>query len=326
MKTTYLPTIMLSLFLSLSCFSFAQENDFSFMGKYKVPDGQQFGLSTNDGFIHAYPSKDSEITIYYIVQKGNSFVEISKEELEEKVEIEINSSNERLDIRIRNKEKYRWSDWKDRYNVSCEVYVPATTSCYLKSSDGNIKIQDLAASQKCKTSDGNIYARNVQGDLHAVTSDGNVHVEMITGNIHLETSDGDVKADQVDGNAWLATSDGDINLYKVTGMIEATTSDGDIKFNECAGSFSGSTSDGSVRGNMTKLNGKLSVVTSDGNIEVSIPDNVGVDLKMKGEDLNIPKTEISGKISEHHIQGKINGGGIPVELITSDGDVTLYYR
>lgn len=326
MKTTIKPLSLLVLFVAMGSLLFSQSNDYSFVEKYKVPAGQKFGLSTNDGFIYAGPSENDEITVYYIVKKGNNFVKVSREEIEEKVELEIIQSEERLDIQIKQKDKYRWSDWKDRYNVSCEVYVPKTTSCYLKSSDGDIKVVDLSASQKCKTSDGNIAAKNIKGHLHAVTSDGSVSAEMISGSIHLESSDGDLKAEEVDGDAWFATSDGDIKLYKVTGMIEASTSDGDITFNECAGSFSGVTSDGNVKGNMTKLSGKLSVVTSDGNIEVSIPEGVGVDLKMKGEELNLPKTEISGKINEHSIQGKVNGGGTPVELVTSDGDVTLYYR
>lgn len=325
MKTTVIP-FLLSMILCISFAAVGQENEYSFLEEYPAPSGNQFGISTSDGFIHVYPADGNQIKVYYIVSKGNSFVKISKAELEEKVELEIIDSGDRLDIKIRQNNGNRWTDWKNRYNVSCEIYVPSNTSCYLKSSDGDISVVDLNASQKCKTSDGNILARNIGGDLNASTSDGDVVVENINGNIHIETSDGDLKADQVDGDARLATSDGDISLYKVTGMIEVSTSDGDITFNECAGSFIGVSSDGSIRGNLVKLNGKLSAVTSDGNIDISIPEGVGIDLKMKGEDLNIPRMEISGKINEHSIQGKVNGGGVPVELITSDGDVTLSFR
>lgn len=325
MKTTMYP-ILFALLFCCNIFAFSQVNEFSFMEEYPAVSGDQFALSTNDGFIHVYPSAGNTIKVYYIVSKGNNFMKISKTELEEKVEIEILSSSERLDIKIVQKDKYRWSEWNNRYNVSCEIYVPSKTSCYLKSSDGNIMVKDLSANQKCKTSDGDIRATNIAGDLTATTSDGDVTAENISGNIRLESSDGDLNAGNVDGDGSFSTSDGDIVLYMVTGIIEASTSDGDITFKDCAGSFSGVTSDGTIRGNLSKLNGKLSAVSSDGDISVSIPEGIGINLKMKGEDLTFPKSQISGKISEHHIQGEVNGGGFPVELITSDGDVTLSYR
>lgn len=318
----FITTIILSLFIDAQ----AQKQEFSFMVEYPAPGVVNFGLSASDGFIHAYPTDGNSIRVYYIVHKGNAFMKMTQEELAEKVEIEIRSTDDRLDIHIKQKEKYNWSGWNNKYNVSCEVYVPENTSCYLKSSDGNIRIRDLSADQKCRTSDGDIWASNIGGALQAITSDGDVTVDQITGNIQLESSDGDLKAETVDGDARLTTSDGDIRLYKVNGIIEASTSDGDIVFTDCAGSFSGNTSDGNVRGNLLKLQGRLSVVTSDGDIDVRIPAGSGIDLKMKGEDLTYPGTQISGKISEHHIQGQVNGGGTPVELISSDGDVNLSYR
>ena len=315
---------LISLFvLSLTSGALTQEYEYSFMEEFPLSSGGQFGLSTSDGFIHVMPSDDQTVKVFYIVYKGDRFVKVSREELEKELDLEIASETDNIDIRIRNKGSNNWSGWKETYNVSCAVYVPLSTSCTLKSSDGDIRVTGLNGRQKCRTSDGDIKVKVINGDVSAVSSDGDVYVQEITGNTHLESSDGDLEADNVNGDVSFSTSDGDIKMYKVSGVIEASTSDGDISFVDCAGSFKGVTSDGDVMGNLLKLKGKLSVVTSDGDIDVAIPAGVGIDLIMKGEDLYLPKVELSGRMDEHNIRGAVNGGGLPVELITSDGTVKL---
>ena len=283
-------------------------------------------MSTSDGFIHVYPSDDDVARVYFIVFKGDDFQRISRQELEEKVEIVIRSSDAFLEINIRTKERYGWSEWRNAYNVSCEVYVPSKTSCDLKSSDGDIRLSGLNGSQKCRTSDGDIYGSGIEGAVDAVTSDGNVELHGIKGAVSLESSDGDLLAEDVEGDATFQTSDGDINMARVSGMVESATSDGDIMFRECAGSFRGVTSDGDIRGDLVKIQGLLSASTSDGDIDVKIPEGSGIDLKMRGEDLYLPRVELSGQVDEHYIRGAINGGGVPVDLITSDGSVRLSFQ
>ena len=316
---------MLNALLSIVFCSgaFAQEHEYSFMDEYKAPTSKEFALSTSDGFIQVQPGTENNVKVYYIVKKGNHFVKINRSELEEKVELDISTSGGKLDIAIRNKDKYRMSNWKEQYSVSCEVYVPKDTYCYIKTSDGDVEIEGLEANQRCKTSDGEVRLSKITGDVDAKTSDGDVMVKFIKGNIMLTTSDGDVTALEIDGDATLETSDGDVEFEKVTGKIDASTSDGDITFTDCSGSLFAETSDGTIKGNLLKVNGNLTMKTSDGNIHLTVPRNTGMDIKMKGEDLNIPKVELSGRIDEHHIEGQLFGGGQRVEMITSDGSVTL---
>ena len=76
---------------------------------------------------------------------------------------------------------------------------------------------------------------------------------------------------------------------------------------------------------MLALSKELTVRTGDGNISVTIPDKLGLDLDIKGESLDIPLNNFSGRSDENVIVGKSNGGGIPVNLSTS-GNVRLSYR
>jgi len=87
-----------------------------------------------------------------------------------------------------------------------------------------------------------------------------------------------------------------------------------------------SSSDGDIHGDLIKITNKVSLVTSDGDIDISIPGGMGLDLKLKGETLKTPLLDFTGKADEHHIEGKVKGGGVPVQLITSDGTVVLSYH
>lgn len=323
MKTTGLIATICLLF---SIFTWAQKNDYSFKESYDLATPASLKVSLSDGFINVYPSENGKMEVYYIVEKGNTLMKISRKELEPHVELIITQSDSDIEISIKNRNNNNWKNWENQYNVSCEIYVPIETSCDLRSSDGDIKIKGLTANQKCITSDGDVYGSKITGQLSCTTSDGDVEIYYIQGMTTIATSDGDVKAETVEGDTKFVTSDGDIELYNITGTISARTSDGDITFTDCSGIVDAQTSDGDVKGNLFKLKNRLSVITSDGDIDVIIPDGLSFNVKLKGSDLSIPLVEFSGKTEEHLIQGTVRGGGIPVELLASDGEVTLSYK
>lgn len=323
MKTT---SLIAAICLLFSIYTFAQKNDYSFKESYNLTTPATLKVSVSDGFINVYPSETDKTEVFFIVKKGNSLQKISKDELDESVSLIINVYPDNLEITVKHRNNNNWKAWENSYNVSCEIYTPVETSCDLRSSDGDIVIKGLNANQKCITSDGDVYAAKINGNISCTTSDGDVQIYGITGNTNLATSDGDVKAENVEGDTKFVTSDGDVSLLNVTGTINARTSDGDISFTDCSGSVVAQTSDGDIEGNIIKLKVKLSVITSDGDIDVTIPEGLSFDVKLKGSDLDIPLVEFSGKTEEHLIQGTVRGGGIPVELMASDGRVSLNYK
>jgi DUF4097 and DUF4098 domain-containing protein YvlB len=62
---------------------------------------------------------------------------------------------------------------------------------------------------------------------------------------------------------------------------------------------------------------------SGGNIQLKMPGNKGLDLRLRGNKIHMSDVKnFSGSQDEHKVTGKINGGGIPVEVNTS-GSITL---
>jgi hypothetical protein len=321
MKTSL---IIISIFMG-SLITFAQ-NKVSFSENYEVKTPATFKAAVSDGYIIVNPSETNKIEIDFIVKKGISHVNISKEELSEFIDMEISTTSSHIEISIKDRNSNRMNSWKNTYSVSLDIKVPVETSCNLQTSDGDIKLSGLTGKQQCRTSDGDVEIFKTEGNIIARTSDGDIKAYDNTGSVDLTTSDGDIVIEDINGDATLVTSDGDINMYAVAGFSSARTSDGDITFRDLAGALHAQTSDGDIIGNFIKLSGNLKMATSDGDVKVTIPQGLGMDIYLKGEDLHTNLVDFSGEAKEHLIKGKIRGGGIPIELTTSDGVVQLAYE
>ncbi|MCF8369486.1 MAG: DUF4097 domain-containing protein [Bacteroidales bacterium] len=304
MKSIFLLPVFL---LGIITYSISQDHRYSFSDKYEVEVPARLKVYTTDGFITVKPSEGNYIEVFYIVEKGKNFLKISREEMDLNYLLEVREVGKLLDISLRRRNENKWEVARDRYNVSCEIFVPKQTSCDLTSADGNITLVDLIGSQKCITIDGHVKMNNIVGPVNASTSCGNVKVNNIKGDVDLQTTKGDIK------------------MTVVTGNIIAGTSEGDIRFDECEGSIAGRTSIGDIKGDLEKLTGRLKLVTRSGDIDANIPAGVGMDMKLKGKEMTVPNLDKAAKITENQIYGTINGGGIPVELSTQNGNVKLSY-
>ncbi|HEY9044763.1 MAG TPA: DUF4097 family beta strand repeat-containing protein [Ohtaekwangia sp.] len=318
MKTYLL--IFTGLFIAGICHA---QGEFSFKEHYDVSTPAKLILSSSDGNISVSPGNGNSIDVTYIVKKRNKVLNISRKELEKEVTVNVTNTSNSLDISI--KYPLNYNNFKDRYQVSFIVTVPKETACELQSSDGNIAISGLTGDQSFKTSDGNLDISDITGKVNGKTSDGNIDTNDVNGAVEVRTSDGNITMKNIKGDVKAATSDGNIGLNKITGDVSVSTSDGEISFNGLSGSFSASTSDGNVHGTIIALQKALSVKTSDGSIDITIPDRLGLDLDVRGESLHVPLSNFSGTSEEKYIHGTVNGGGIAVNL-SADGNITLAYR
>lgn len=317
-------SLLICAALSISSI-YAQDFEYSFKENYEVSLPAQLAVSSSDGNLDIIPSEGNKILVFYIVKKANKVLKINREELAKELIVDVVHANNSLKISVKNKNLYRSFTVEFPMNVHFKVYVPRETSCDLHTSDGNISFEGLVSNQRCKTSDGNIDIANIMGNVTGGTSDGNIYVKDVKGFVEVGTSDGNIEFERIKGDVQASTSDGNIKLDRVNGNIGVKTSDGYISFHDISGSFKASTSDGSIKGNVVELKEQLTLKTSGGNIDVTIPSQLGLDLDIKGESIDVPVKNFSGKFDKTFVRGQSNGGGIPVVLSTSDGNVTLNY-
>ena len=275
--------------------------------------------------------------------QGNNGRSLSKEEIKERLDedykLEIAVVSGELKVIAEPKDKI--FNWKNALNISFNIYVPQQVSADVSTSGGSIHMKNLAGTQNFSTSGGSLTIDRLSGKIKGRTSGGSIHVSNTKDNIDLGTSGGSIDADDCSGTIALSTSGGAIKLDNLSGQIRANTSGGPIRGENIKGELTAHTSGGGVDleglegsvdastsgGNMeiqiNKVDKYVTVHNSGGNIHVTLPANIGMDLKLKAERINFHNMQnFNGDKEEHKVEGKINGGGIPVNIQTS-GSVTV---
>jgi hypothetical protein len=284
------------------------------------------------------PAQQPRIEVY--VTNNNGFKPLDEEikkRLEEDYNLDIKVSGGELRAVAKNKHEGNW-DWRRSLNISFKVYVPKNVATDLQTSGGSIHLDNLNGEEKFETSGGSLHIDHLTGNIHGRTSGGSIHVSNSRDNIDLETSGGSVNADNCSGTIRLGTSGGSLHLNNLNGKINAETSGGSVQASEIKGELRTGTSGGSV--NLTGLTCSLDTYTSGGSIHVQMKeaskfvkiDASGghVDLQLpskQGYDLNVHADKVTAELGngnfngtkdKDRVEGKLNGGGIAVNVSGSN--------
>jgi hypothetical protein len=170
-------------------------------------------------------------------------------------------------------------------------------------------------------------------DLEARTADGSLKVNGVQGALELHTSDGAVDVSDVAGSLRLTASDGSIRIHNVTGTLESRSSDGHAEIDGKFTALQVHAGDGSLEVTVnegSQLNTSSRIEGSDGRVTVRLPRTLAVDLDVQTSDggikCDLPLTMNgydSSHTSGHNLRGHLNGGGVPLAIHTSDGNVTI---
>ena len=295
--------------------------------------------------VTATSQTEARIEVYVTANNGRDN-SLSKEEiqkrLDEQYELTVSVVNNKLSAIA--KPKDRNMNWKRALNISFYVFVTKNVSSDLTTSGGNIKLSGISGSQDFTTSGGNLDVDHTTGKITGRTSGGNIHLSNAKDDIELTTSGGNINAENSDGKLRLTTSGGSLSLKKLKGNIKATTSGGNINgefindelnthtsggnvsLRELSCSLETSTSGGNIDVQIKELTGYVSITNSSGNIAVQMPGNKGMDLKLKGDKIKTTTlTNFSGSVEEDRIDGKLNGGGVPVKINGGSGRVSIVF-
>jgi hypothetical protein len=150
-----------------------------------------------------------------------------------------------------------------------------------------------------------------EADLDIRTDDGNVRVDSVRGNLQFNTGDGDVRLRDVEGSLHADTHDGNVEVNGRFDMLNLHTGDGNIE--------------AEVSASAAPQSGWL-LRSGDGNIRLKLADSLGADLDAHSGDGEVHvgfPVNTSGNGNENSFRGKINGGGLSIELRTGDGDIKV---
>ncbi len=183
-------------------------------------------------------------------------------------------------------------------------------------------------SVRVETGGGKIEIEEIDGEIDARTSGGGIAVDGTTGDVRLRTSGGRIQAENIEGDLDARTSGGEIRVSDVKGSVEVKTSGGWIQIDGAGGLVRAATSGGSISVRFDGLP-EGSIQTSGGGIDVEIPEGVGIDLDAQTSGGRVVvRAEVmpSSLISRSQLKGSLNGGGAPLLLRTSGGNISVEER
>lgn len=165
-------------------------------------------------------------------------------------------------------------------------------------------------------------------DLDIRTDDGRITVEAVSGSIVAESGDGRIRVANVNGDVRLRTRDGSITGTDVDGDIDVLTEDGRIRLDGSFGRLRAITGDGSIRivcREGSTISADWTVRTSDGSIELTLPENVNAELEATSADDRIVNdlSRFEGTERDHRVEGRVGRGGPSIFIATMDGRIVL---
>jgi hypothetical protein len=287
---------------------------------------------------------ETKVEVY--ISSNNGRNDISKEEIEKRLQeydLTISVNNNKLTAIA--KPKQRNMDWNKGLSISFKLFVQKNASNDLTTSGGSINLTNLDGDQKFTTSGGSLNIDNVGGKMDGRTSGGSIQVQNSRDDIDLSTSGGSIEAKNCEGKLRLTTSGGSLNLKDLKGDIKATTSGGSVNGKNISGelithtsggsihlleisaSLEASNSGGGIDIEIKELGKYVKVSNSGGSIDLKLPKDKGIDLDLSGARIKTDQLgNFNGKIEDDQVEGKLNGGGVPVRVRSSSGRINLTFK
>ncbi|MBN8248817.1 MAG: DUF4097 family beta strand repeat protein, partial [Verrucomicrobia bacterium] len=163
-------------------------------------------------------------------------------------------------------------------------------------------------------------------DVRLKTAGGGIEVRDVDGEVKLDTSGGDLRVQGGGGSLVGHTSGGSVAVKSFQGPVQVNTSGGSVRLDDVTGAVDGSTSGGSVSASLATVAEPVKLSTSGGAVTLRVPSGAAFDLDASTSGgsvgCDLPVT-VTGKRSGSRLQGPVNGGGKPVVLRSSGGDVRV---
>lgn len=320
--------LILILFLVLATYAGTEEN----LDKtFPITKGEKVVVNFKDIDGHLWISshqKDEIVLNFKKEIKGRESKKIRS--YFDKIRPEIDFKDNHLRVEVFYPRKlFSWS--LDRHiRVESRLKVPKDCDLWLRTTDGNIEVEEINGLIEIKSTDGNVTVSDLEGKIQIRTTDGDIKGHNLAGTISMQTTDGDFKVANYDGSLSIRTTDGDVKVHQGKGSLEVKTTDGDI---EASGAFSGincHTSDGNGEfvlesGSILKKDWRFR--SGDGDIRLAFPEDMALKLDIRTGDGDIRARDFkfdSVSLSKRNRLSATRGqSSSTVHITTSDGNVIL---
>lgn len=218
----------------------------------------------------------------------------------------------------------------------------------VNSNHGNLQVKAITGNVALRSNykDSDISVANVQGNVAlegkgdeisisqvqgAVAIRGEyystIRVQQVSSLVTFKSMRTDMSVARLDGQLEMGNGD-DFRLEQVVGPVSISTKSRNIELTRVTGDVNISNSHGSVTVAAVKPTGAVNISNSDGSVTVSMPQSAAFTVQADTSDGDVhSEFTLSSRSSENagSLSGNVNGGGKPVRIRTSHGDITLQH-
>ena len=217
-------------------------------------------------------------------------------------------------------------DLRKNVSISYELTVPAQTQLHSQTGSGNQVIDGVAGIVEASSGSGGLKISNIGNTLRAQTGSGSIDIDDVKGNVRARAGRGSIRAAGVGGGFEASTGSGHIRLQQTApGAVRADTGSGGMELHGVRGSLEARAGSGGIRADGDPT-GQWIVHTGSGNVELQLASNAAFDVDAHTSSgsisIDAPVT-MQGSFGRKHVQGKVRGGGVPVEVETGSGNIRI---
>jgi DUF4097 and DUF4098 domain-containing protein YvlB len=231
----------------------------------KLASGSNFWVKNRNGDIYVMGWDKEEIYMSAEIRDTDR----------RRVELVIQRKNGGLDIETTFQQPFWSFDWGLVASPRCEmtIFVPRKLLGYFR------------------TINGSLFVSYVDGYTRCETTNGDIQVKDVTGEAYVETKNGSVEGRDLEARIKAITTNGQVMLTNVSGKIEAETTNGNIlakNLNGWGEGISLGTTNGSIDIALGDATGEITADSTDGNLDIKIPDAKVITLSKRSARLRIP--------------------------------------
>ena len=323
----YLLTAMLMVLLS--CNGFGQEERTPTIVKtFDLNQPGTLNARSSGGGITVRTHDRHEVIVRVFIRKNGRLLSPSDPEVDDVLEVyDLDIEKNGSVITANVEQRLRFNSWQNT-GISLTIIVPAEMSCNVSSSGGGLRISGVKGTHKLSSSGGGVHVEDITGDTEVSSSGGGVDATNQNGDIRLSSSGGGVTLNGAYGSVQAHSSGGGVHLNDIHGDVDAGSSGGGVTVTGEAGYVKATSSGGPVHVNIAGLSKELYLQSSGGGISATIQNgrNLGLDLDLSSDRVSIELHNFSGRVEKNRVKGTLNGGGIPVYMHSSGGNVNVKYE
>jgi hypothetical protein len=280
-------------------------------------------VQTGSGTVTVRRGDSSKVEIHGKIRANHwhegGDVEARIHELETKPPIEQNGNT----IRVGH---FDDRDRERNISISYELIVPAESKARVESGSGDQSVQGINGPVDTSSGSGNQQVANIGGEARARSGSGEIELNSIGGISHATAGSGSIRAGGIAGGLTASSGSGNIKLEQTApGDVEISTGSGDIEIRGAKGSMRATTGSGSIHAE-GRPTGEWRLRSGSGDVTAELPRDSAFNVVARSSSGNIETSHemtVEGTLSRRQLHGKVNGGGVLVDLSTSSGTINI---